>query len=459
MGVINFVEKAVKDKLVNAAAEMLDRNPEGNTEKIFSLLQKTIKDPESKEQIDQVYEYYKENAAVHEFIQNMLKTTNKNCLKKFFTNFLANAVWYGVPKREKMEEQDGVIVPFVMLLSPSMRCNYKCTGCYAGSYSKKDDIPREEVERLISEARDLGIYYIIILGGEPFINSYMMDIYEKFNDVIFTPFTNGAFINSEVADRIQKAGNIIPMFSLEGFEEETDARRGKGAFQTVMTAMDKLRERGVLFGVSSATSRNNAETVTSDEFIDLLIKKGAKMSWYFMYMPVGESPDVNSMLTPEQRLYLGERAREIRVTKPYFTIDFFNDAPYVGGCIAGRYYCHINSKEDVEPCIFSHFATYNVKGKPLLDAFKTEFFKELTSRQPHSKNLLRPCMMIDNTNVIREVVAKTGAYPTHPGADRMINDPEFMAQLDKLAEEFKPEADKVWKEVFNAHGEYDNKEE
>jgi len=51
------------------------------------------------------------------------------------------------------------------------------------------------------------------------------------------------------------------------------------------------------------------------------------------------------MLTPKQRIELGEKVRNIRITKPYFAADFFNDAPYVGGCIAGKYYWHINSKE------------------------------------------------------------------------------------------------------------------
>lgn len=175
------------------------------------------------------------------------------------------------------------------------------------------------------------------------------------------PFTNGTLFNEKLADKVQKLGNIIPMFSLEGFEKETDARRGKGVFKQVMHGMDLLRERGVLFGVSTATGRNNIDTVISDEFINMLIEKGAKMSWYFIFMPVGEDPDFNLMLTPEQRIYLGKEVRKIRNEKPYFAIDFFNDAPYVGGCIAGKYYCHINSHEDVEPCIFAHFATDNLK--------------------------------------------------------------------------------------------------
>ncbi len=90
-------------------------------------------------------------------------------MQKFFTNFFANAVWYGMPKREKLFKEDEIKTPFVILISPSMRCNLRCTGCYAANYSKEDDIPYEEVDRIIEEAREIGIYYFIILGGEPFL--------------------------------------------------------------------------------------------------------------------------------------------------------------------------------------------------------------------------------------------------------------------------------------------------
>lgn len=455
MNVIDAMEKGMKDSVLNALVEVIEKNPEKNVDKLFSLAKKLAKDETAQQQIDFVFNYYKENPATYELVQNILTTTDKNCLKKFLVNFVSNATWYGMPKRAKYLEDEDTKVPFTLLISPTMRCNLRCTGCYAGNYSKKDDIPFEEVDRIIGEARDLGIYYIVVLGGEPFFYDKMLDIYEKYNDVMFTPFTNGSLFNEELADRIKKLGNVFPMFSLEGFEKETDARRGKGTFERVMKSMDLLKSRGILFGVSSATSKYNIDTVISDEFIDMLIAKGAKMSWYFMYMPIGENPNVNDMLSPEQRLRLGRRTREIRNTKPYFTIDFFNDAPVVGGCIAGKYYCHINSKEDVEPCIFAHFACDNLKGKALIDIFRGPFFKELRSRQPYNNNLLLPCMMIDNTNVIREVVTKVHAYPTHPGAERMVEDPEFMKELDELAENFKPYAEKEWKEVFNETGNYE----
>ncbi|ADK13287.1 Cyclic pyranopterin monophosphate synthase [Clostridium ljungdahlii DSM 13528] len=455
MKVTGILEKATKNALAKAGVELLNRDPEESLDKLFALIKKTVKkDEENLARVERVQELYETNQAIHKLVIGIIKNSNKKCMDKLFTNFFSNAVWYGMPKREQFFQDTGIKTPFTILMSPSMRCNLRCIGCYASSYSKEDDIPKEEVDRIIGEARKLGIYYFIILGGEPFINDYMLDIYKKYNDCIFTPFSNGTLFDEKLADKIKQLGNVIPMFSVEGFEEETDKRRGKGIFKKVMHAMDLLKERGVLFGVSTATSRYNIDTVTSSEFIDMLVEKGAKMGWYFLFMPVGKEPDVNVMLTPEQRIRLGEKIREIRNTKPYFTIDFFNDAPYVGGCIAGKYYCHINSKEEVEPCIFAHFAVDNLKGKKLVDVFKSDFFKELRNRQPYNKNLLLPCMMIDNTNEIREIAKKTGAKPTDEGARMMLEDLEFQKQLDKLSKEYKPYAEKAWKKDFNSEGNY-----
>lgn len=452
MNLKDSLEKGAKEAVINTIVGYLDKNPEKNVDKIFEAIKKLTKDEHSLEQIDFVHNYYKSNKPTYDFIQNILKTTDTKCLKRYFTNFFANANWYAGPKRAKYMEEENTKIPFVMLMSPSMRCPLHCKGCYASSYSKADDIPPEEVDRIIGEARDLGIYWIIILGGEPFANNYLLDIYDKYSDVMFTPFTSGLLLNEKIADRLKKSANVFPMLSVEGFEKDTDARRGEGTYKKVLHAMDLLHERGLLFGVSSAVTRTNFETVTSDEFTDMLIEKGSKMSWYFLFMPVGGEEDLDMMLTAEQRIVLGKRSRRIRTEKPYFTIDFFNDAPYVGGCIAGKYYFHVTSKEDVEPCIFSHFSTFNLKGKHLIDAFRDPFFKELRARQPYNKNMLRPCWMIDNTDVVIDVCNKVGAKPDDKGADEMLHDPKFHEALKKKAEEFAPLADKEWEEHFHGKG-------
>lgn len=110
---------------------------------------------------------------------------------------------------------------------------------------------------------------------------------------MFQIYTNGTVIDEEAAQRIAQLGNIVPAISIDGFEEEMDSRRGKGTFAAVMRAMDLLRAQGVPFCFSACSTRQNCKVIVSDEFIDLMMDKGAVLGWYFNYMPIGREPHLD----------------------------------------------------------------------------------------------------------------------------------------------------------------------
>ena len=127
-------------------------------------------------------------------------------------------------------------------------------------------------------------------------------------------------------------------------------------------------------------------------------------------------------------------------------MDFWNDAPLVGGCIAGRRYIHITSKGDVEPCIFTHFSVDNIKNKSLIEVLNSDFFKALRAGQPNDENLLLPCMLIDNPKIFRKHFKEFGLKPTHPDAVTLVKDKKLMAKLDKYSEEVHEVYKEPWKE-------------
>lgn len=115
-------------------------------------------------------------------------------------------------------------------------------------------------------------------------------------------------------------------------------------------------------------TRENTEIIGSDKWIDLMIEKGCLYGWLFTYVPVGGETDLEYMATPEQRLFMLKQVRKWRSEKPVFVADFWNDGPFVGGCIAGgRNYFHINAMGDVEPCAFVHYANMNIKNTSLVE--------------------------------------------------------------------------------------------
>ena len=248
-------------------------------------------------------------------------------------------------------------------------------------------------------------------------------------------YTNGTLIDDEMADKMVELGNITPAISMEGFKEHTDQRRGEGVFDKIMETMDRLRERGIIFGTSLTATRDNVyDLFETDEFYDMLIEKGVAYSWIFHYMPIGKDPNLDMMLTPDQRAFMADRINELRSNKPLFSIDFWNDGTYSGGCIAGgRRYFHINAKGDVEPCAFVHFSTDNIKDISLKEALNNPLFKEYQKRQPFNENSLRPCPIIDNNPALRKMVKESGAKPTHEGAEDVVSE-KVGKDLEELAE-------------------------
>lgn len=389
-----------------------------------------------------------------DFLENLLVNLKRAVIdmspsvrEKVVMNLINNAMIQGQPKRLSFAEKYGINPPNHLVISPTMRCNLKCYGCYAWQYSKKDDLPYDVCNRIIDEANDIGLYFFVITGGEPFYWENLFDFLERHNDSFFQIYTNGQLIDECAAKKLAELGNAVPCISVEGFEKETEARRGKGSWTKIMKAMDLLKENGVLFGFSVTATRDNNELVVSDEFIDLFVDKGCFVGWYFNYVPIGREPNLHLMPTPEQRDYRRRRILEIRRTKNIIVADFWNDGPLVNGCMAGgKNYLHINVNGDVEPCVFVHFAADNIKEKSLVDVITSDFFMAFRKRQPYTENHLRPCCIIDNPHILREIVAETGAYPTHDGAETVATC--LARQLDEYASEYKEIADKAWREEY-----------
>jgi MoaA/NifB/PqqE/SkfB family radical SAM enzyme len=322
-----------------------------------------------------------------------------------------------------------------MVISPSMRCNLNCYGCYAGTYTKDDELSFDEVDSIIQQGKDIGIHFVVISGGEPYAWEPLFDIFAKHRDVFFQTYTNGTLIDENRVEKLARLGNVLPAISCEGFEAETDRRRGKGTFARVNAVMDGLKDKGVMFAYSATATSQNLDTVSSDEFVDYWAEKGCLLGWYFMYIPIGKAPALDLMLSPEQRVELSRRLKDLRRRKPLLVLDFWNDGEYTRGCISGgRKYFHINNRGDVEPCVFCHFAADNIRETPLAEALNGPFFRTIRAAQPFDPDYRRPCMLVDKPEVLRRAVAETGAHPTHPGAEGLIT--ELAPFLDQYAEGF-----------------------
>jgi MoaA/NifB/PqqE/SkfB family radical SAM enzyme len=436
MSLIDQIEEKTIQTAFDKMASIAARGSDDALLKVVSVVEKITTNDYWSGVIRSAREKFKAGHPGARLAMRFLRDINPKVRNRVLRNLIVKEGLIAPNKRYRIREQEGFYPPSLLVVSPTMRCNLKCYGCYAGNYTKDEDLPFEEFDRIIREGKELGIYLYVVSGGEPFVWDGLMDIFEKHNDCVFQVYTNGTLLDDETCAKIVDLGNVWPCISVEGFEEETDGRRGKGTFKKITQAMESLNRRKGLFGFSLTVTRQNAEFVTSDEFIDEWVNRGCFLGWVFVYIPIGRKPDVNLMPTPEQRLMVGKRVRYFRATRPIFIADFWNDGDYVDGCIAGaKKYLHINCHGDVEPCVFAHFAVDNIKGKKLKDVVNSSFMRCIKAKQPSLTDLRMPCMIIDHPEVLRSVVKETGARPTHPGAETLVTD--LAAPLDQYSKSLK----------------------
>jgi len=443
MGLRKRARSYAQEKIVSEIMTLMPKSSTKNIMRMLTLGEMLTDDPEYKRNTHHLRELFERGHPSSILIKDVLGRISPRCREKLIRNLLINALLTGIDRRKQILRDEGFQPPQFVVISPTMRCNLKCPGCYAGEYEQDEGLPLALIDRILTEGKELGMYFNTMSGGEVLTRKDIFDIWEKHNDMYFQIYTNGTAITEKVADRLAALGNVAPMLSLEGFEEETDARRGAGTFAKVMRAFDLMKERGMIYGASVTETKHTIEKIGSYEFVDMCIEKGCMVIWYFQYIPIGRRPSLDLMPTPEQRNWLRKRTRELRDARPIFIGDFWNDGPYVHGCIAaGREYFHINANGDVEPCVFCHFAVDNIRDTSLREAINSPFLKRIRSFQPYRENLLTPCMLIDAPDILRQVVSEFNARPTCEGAEEITKD--FAPDLDRYAQEYRRYADPAW---------------
>lgn len=440
----DHAKKFVGEQVVSQTTRYIGKDPERNLAKAINIAEKLAVRENHKEQIAAVKTYLLDpHSNWHELYVRSMTDSNPHVRERLAVNFMINAVLAGIPRQYELAEKLGYSIPWAILIDPTDRCNLRCTGCWAGEYEKKNDLEYELLNRIIREGEELNVFFYVLSGGEPLIRKDdIIKLAMQHPDSVFHIFTNGTLIDEKFARACVKAGNITFAISIEGFEEATDFRRGKGTFQKVMRAADILKENGLIFGFSSTYHRMNAQEVTSDEYIDMLVEKGFRLGWYFTYVPVGADSDLDFMATPEQRAYVYERIHKLRENKPIFLADFWNDGEATGGCIAGgRRYFHINAAGEVEPCAFIHYSNCNIRDVSVKEALDNPLFREYQKRQPFNRNHLRPCPLIDNPDCLAACVNDSCAHSTQIHA---VDVNQFTHNLMDYADEWGIKAERIW---------------
>ena len=347
-------------------------------------------------------------------VADAIKATLKNPRESAFMLRFA-AASRAASKRRAESGKEGVHIPPFLIASITSECNLHCAGCYSRCHHATVDaapvaqLTSGEWLRIFSEADDLGISFILLAGGEPLRRRDIVEAAGKRPNILFPIFTNGTLVDDGYLELFDRCRNLLPILSIEGNQEATDARRGKGIYDRLMATMDEFRKRGLVFGASVTVTTENLKEATSDSFIRSLAERGCKAVVFVEYVPVAEE---SQELAPDDaaRECLADEIDRLRGRYPEMVfVSFPGDEKSSGGCLAaGRGFFHINFHGGAEPCPFSPYSDVNVRDKSLKEALESALFAALRSGGLLADDHRGGCVLHEKRDQVQALLNQSG---------------------------------------------------
>jgi len=344
------------------------------------------------------------------FARRMLTETDPRVLGKFAYNF----GYKGMRSVElyKKRLKRGEHFPPFLFISVTSSCNLRCQGCWVDVEAPGKKIALEDMNRIVTDAKNHGNSYFGILGGEPFMHPELLDIFAAHPDCYFQVFTNGQLITDAVARRLRELGNVSPLISIEGNEIVSDERRGRlNVYSKTLAGLENCRRNKLIIGVATSVCQTNFELV-SENWLRKLIDMGVHYAWFHTYRVVGPKPSPHLALKPEQVRKIRRFIVEMRGKLPIAIVDAYWDDKGEALCpMATGVSHHISPYGDIEPCPIIQFAKETIHDRASL--YETmngsEFLRDF--RETAAK-ATRGCIVLERPDLVSELVLKYGARDT-----------------------------------------------
>ncbi len=327
----------------------------------------------------------------------------------------------------RRHERQGLLVPPVMIVSVTSRCNLACAGCYMHGRggSHRAEMAPEVLASVVDQAAELGVSVIVLAGGEPLVRQEeIFCLARAYPRVLFPVFTNGLLIDDTVADMLAGCRNVVPVISFEGFREDTDRRRGSGVYDRLLSISARLKDRNVFFGCSVTTTRENFADVTSEAFVREMLRAGVRVFTFVEYVPMAPGTE-DLVLTGEQKETLQAILADHNRKFPALFIGFPGDEGIYGGCLAaGRGFVHVSPSGDLEPCPAAPYSDANLTAVPLKEALQSRLLNRLRETPEVLTESSGGCALRANRAWVEALTGRGGTPAGFSGYHATAGDPD-----------------------------------
>ncbi len=213
MSTVHKMERALVGKGIDGVLHYVNKDPEDRKKALLNLVDVTQKVAGPMFQ-DKSYDAARamlsdENGKWYQYVNRLLNELHPHVLKMTALNLGFEAAYFGTKTiREKRKELQ-CQVPWLILMDPTSACNMHCTGCWAAEYGHKLNLSFEDLDSIITQGKELGIYFYMYTGGEPLVRKAdLIRLCEKHNDCAFYAFTNGTLIDEAICKDMVRVGNF-----------------------------------------------------------------------------------------------------------------------------------------------------------------------------------------------------------------------------------------------------------
>lgn len=270
----------------------------------------------------------------------------------------------------------GVRMPVTLQVIDDVGCKAACANCvYSAMREKNARLTLDDLDRLLDQALQMNVTNVYLLGADPFYRDdtdALLDRLARHRYQLFLLFSEGQRITDDHLARIRAAGNIVPVLNIDGLEEATERRKGEGSWGRVDRLLTGLRDRRMVFGVSTMVSTANLDEVTGEPFVRALEDSGAYFVAYAPYTPVDRRKEADLVMSEADREELFERSLALnRGDRKLAVFDLLGIEQKLTSCPAGVYTMTVYHDGTVTPCLAipAGRTESNVKRRHLRDIF------------------------------------------------------------------------------------------
>lgn len=340
----------IKRITFSKAYEFLEKDPEQNFPRLIEWLEKLEKKGFVARQLPVIRKYADDPASNwYQLAKNVWRDVDDEVRKTLFTNVVLNG---GLLENQKLQEsrrRGGCGIPWLILLEPSGQDGAALTF--------------DEMDDLVEQGKDLGACFYGFTGnclGQRWVD--IIALCNKNADCTFVCFISGDGVDDALARELLRVRNLVPALTLN-----------RPADPQAEAAMAALKRHGLFFGLHCRYTGESCGGFGSEAFFDGAVARGARFA---VFSPDAEGQSAGASEKQRARLY--QQICAFRKTKALLTLDLWKDHHILGPCAgAGRGYCCITARGDVEPCGFVHQSDANIRRQSLLECCRSPLFRRI----------------------------------------------------------------------------------